>query len=373
MGRIPVLLAALVAGVGAAPAEADPITPVSSASPPVYATTTTFDIPYTATDDGGPGVGRVDLYAKAPGDPGYLLVASDNTPDTPTFSYTASAGDGSYGFYTVAEDTQGVPELPPAGDDGTTLLDTAAPQSGASAPASSGGGPLTISYTAADSGSGVASVELWAKAPGDSGYSLAGTDTTPDSPSFTYNPTAGNGTYGFFTVASDRAGSREPQPASPDATTNVQSTSAPPPATSQSGGSGAGVTIAQLPAAPTPAKPGSTQQLVAAVLLNGRQRLGQVLRRGLGLQLYAYRAVSLRLALLVPARTAKALGMRDRRVAVHAWQVITPAIYPIRLRLKQNAIRRLRGRSKIRFEIRSRLSTDQGSSSASNRFTLSRG
>jgi hypothetical protein len=102
-----VVVAAVVgvqlAFAGAARAEG---TPVSAAAPPQYATTT-FDIPYTASDDGGPGLDHVDLYVKGPNDVDWRPqpVANDTTPDdTQSFSYMADQGDGSYAFYTVAVD-----------------------------------------------------------------------------------------------------------------------------------------------------------------------------------------------------------------------------------------------------------------------------
>ena len=55
-------------------------------------------------------------------------------PAGAAFSYTATAGDGSYGFYTVATDNAGNAQATPAGAQATTVLDTAAPSSTASSP-----------------------------------------------------------------------------------------------------------------------------------------------------------------------------------------------------------------------------------------------
>ena len=52
-----------------------------------------------------------------------------------SFSYTATAGDGSYGFYTVATDNAGNAQATPAGAQATTVLDSTAPSSTASSPA----------------------------------------------------------------------------------------------------------------------------------------------------------------------------------------------------------------------------------------------
>ena len=76
------------------------------------------------------------LYAQAPGQTGYTKVATDSSGSgSGSFSYTATAGDGSYGFYTVATDNAGNAQATPAGAQAATLLDTTAPSSTASSPA----------------------------------------------------------------------------------------------------------------------------------------------------------------------------------------------------------------------------------------------
>src|SRR5204862_7081559 len=146
----------------------------------------------TTSDDPGSSITKVDLYAKGPADAGFAPVATHTAPDTSNFTYTATEGDGTYAFYTRASD--GLTDEPDhAGADGSTLVDTTPPASQASAPASSSGGPIPISYSASDAGSGVQSVELWVKRPGSSSYALTDTDASPGSPSFSYRPAAGGG------------------------------------------------------------------------------------------------------------------------------------------------------------------------------------
>jgi hypothetical protein len=129
---LPVVLTTVVVAVLApAPAVAvkDRPAPSSNAIPPFYSTATTFEVPYAAS--GGPGVSElagVDLYLKAPGEVIYSLAATDPTPETPSFSYQAAAGDGTYAFYTVAVDQLGHTEAPPR----TRLATVAAPGSRAS-------------------------------------------------------------------------------------------------------------------------------------------------------------------------------------------------------------------------------------------------
>jgi hypothetical protein len=339
--------------------------PVSAASPPQYATTATFDIPYTASDDGGPGLDRVDLYVKGPTDLDWSAqpVATDTPDDTQSFSCTAGEGDGSYAFYTVAVDKTPISELPNLLGDGHTLVDTAAPASSASAPATTAGGPIAVTYTANDSGSGVGSVELWAKGANDPDYALAATDTTLDSPSFTYTPAAGDGTYSFYTIAVDKADKREAAPNAADATTVVQSPTQQPDAGTD------GQTIAQLPAT-------QNQQpalaIVAAVTLPGKQNLRVVLRKGLLVKLSAYRPVTLHLTLLLQPRTAKTVGLRKRVLVTRTVRAPEPDLYPIRLRLKKATAKRLRGLKTARFELRTVLATGAGTSKTSSRFMLTR-
>src|SRR5207244_634492 len=124
--------------------------------------------------------------------------------------YTAAAGDGNYGFYTLATDKAGNAESAPSSPDTTTLVDTQAPNSSASSPAYSTSTGFSVSYNAADpvkSGSlgpasGLDSVDLYVKVPGASGYVLAhhfGSAAAADS--FGYTAAAGDGNYGFYTLA----------------------------------------------------------------------------------------------------------------------------------------------------------------------------
>jgi hypothetical protein len=204
--------------------DVDATAPTSSASADAYSRSTTLSVSYTAADGAdGSGLARVDLYVRGPGDAGYSKVASDASPQAGgSFSYAAGA-EGTYGFYTVAIDQAGNAEAAPATADAATELDVQAPTSAATAPATSTSSSITIAYSASDGGSGVARVDLFAQAPGQPQYALVASDTSPQATgSFTY-PTTGDGTYRFYTVAADRAGNVELPPATPDATTSVDS------------------------------------------------------------------------------------------------------------------------------------------------------
>jgi hypothetical protein len=115
------------------------------------------------------------------------------------------------------------------------VVDKVKPTSAASAPATSSSNSITVTYTASDDRSGLDKVELYVKPPSAATYSLAGTDTTPDTTqSFSYTAAAGDGAYAFYTRAYDKASNAEDAPATPDATTTVST--APPPPTFTFGG-----------------------------------------------------------------------------------------------------------------------------------------
>jgi peptidoglycan/xylan/chitin deacetylase (PgdA/CDA1 family) len=198
----------------------DTVAPHSSATSPPYSTSTTMSVSYTASDTSGSGVATVELWAKAPAASVYTKAKTDTAPGASgSFGYTATGGDGSYRFYTVATDRAGNRETTST-PQATTLLDTIVPASAATSPAYSTSTTMSVTYTASDAGSGLATIELWAKAPGASAYTQASTDTTPSaSESFGYTAAAGNGSYSFYTVATDKAGKRQAAPSTPQATT----------------------------------------------------------------------------------------------------------------------------------------------------------
>jgi phosphodiesterase/alkaline phosphatase D-like protein len=210
---------------------ADTNAPSSSATAPAFSGTSTWGVSFTAADNsGGSGLASVELWVKPPGASGYSKVAADTTGSASgSFTYTSSAGQGTYSFYTVATDKAGNTEAAPSTPDATTVLDTSSPASTGSAPAYSTTSSWSVSYSAADNsgGSGLASVELWVKPPGASSYAKAGTDSSPGATgSISYTSGGTNGTYSFYTIAVDKAGNREPVPSAGDAAT-VLDTAAP--------------------------------------------------------------------------------------------------------------------------------------------------
>jgi peptidoglycan/xylan/chitin deacetylase (PgdA/CDA1 family) len=211
----------------------DTVAPSSAASSAAMSNKATIGVSYTASDNqGGSGVAEVDLYAEAPGQSSYSKVASDTSgAASGSFSYVAPAGDGTYRFYTVATDNAGNVQASPSGAQATTLLDTVAPASQASAPPPAYSSPIVVSYTASDNqgGSGLAEVDLYAEGPGQSSYSRVASDTSGSaSGTFNYTPSSGGGTYAFYTIAADNAGNAQATPSSAQTSTSyVVDTTAP--------------------------------------------------------------------------------------------------------------------------------------------------
>ena len=153
----------------------------------------------------------------------FSLAATDTSPESPSFTYSPSLGNGTYQFYTRARDLSGNYEAAPSpAPDDSTLFDTVKPSVtiGNGVGNTSTTSPFTVTYQApSDSGgadaSGVKEVELWVRRPGDPttgptlGYSHALTDTDISTRSFSYTPDAGEGTYRFIARARDNAGNLE--------------------------------------------------------------------------------------------------------------------------------------------------------------------
>ena len=185
----------------------DTVAPSIQASAPAYATSSALAVGYTASDADS-GLARVDLFVRAPGATGFVLAGSGTSG---SFSYLATSA-GPYVFHTVATDRAGNSAT---SDDVTTFFDPTAPSSSATAPAYSASTTITVGSAAADADSGVATVELYAKGPGDSAFTKV--------PSFTYTA-SGPGAVAFATRAIDKAGNAEPVPTAAQATTIVDLT-----------------------------------------------------------------------------------------------------------------------------------------------------
>src|SRR5205823_2727566 len=202
--------------------------PSSLASSPTYNNDGTIDVSYTASDTGGSGLKRVDLYVKTPSGSSYTLAMSDvvgtgtgidNTfaYSVPTVSGPTDYVQGTYRFYTRATDVADNVEAAPANPDATTtqtLQDSIAPSLSVSHSANGAGwnnsSPVTVTITSADTGSGIAAAPSCtvdgspATVTGSASpyaVSVSGEGTHPVSCSVSDN--AGNSNTGLDTVKLD--------------------------------------------------------------------------------------------------------------------------------------------------------------------------
>jgi hypothetical protein len=170
----------------------------------------------------------VRVYAGT-GTGGTLLQTRSASADPGTGAYSVAASSLASGTYTAQAS-----QADSAANTGTSAartfsVDVTAPASQASAPATSNTTALTVTYSASDANSGLATVELWAKPAGAANYAKVATDSSPAaSGSFPYTAAAGDGTYSFYTRATDKAGNPEAITGTADATTVIDTGEADP-------------------------------------------------------------------------------------------------------------------------------------------------
>src|SRR5205807_2624189 len=124
------------------------------------------------------GVSSVDLYVKKPGDSSFSLENARGA-GRERFNYTVPTTEGkpdngSYAFYTSAHDKAGNDEAAKSTAETTRLEATAPGSSGAASAQFDNTGTISVDAHASDASpsSGVASVDLYVKKPGDSSFSL---------------------------------------------------------------------------------------------------------------------------------------------------------------------------------------------------------
>jgi hypothetical protein len=113
---------AAIAAAGSNGKCTDEIAPTSSATAPATSGGP-IAVNWTASDTGGSGLTRVALWVRAPGQSGFTEVAvSSGAATSGMFTYTPSAGNGDYAFYTLAEDANCGREAAPAAPQAVTTV-----------------------------------------------------------------------------------------------------------------------------------------------------------------------------------------------------------------------------------------------------------
>ncbi|MBN2207947.1 MAG: Ig-like domain repeat protein, partial [Candidatus Coatesbacteria bacterium] len=191
--------------------------PYSSCSSPGSSNSPAVSIGFSASDTGGSGLYQTHLYYRFGS--GSWTDCDQKTESSGTFSFTASDGEGVYYFQTIAEDRAGNLESGPSGNgDDSTVYDATAPYSRCVSPEYANSSPIVVNFDADDAVSGIASVVLWYNWGGqdwkDAGLSESGT-----SGSFGFEPVDGEGTYEFYTIATDEVGNVESPPGTGDDST----------------------------------------------------------------------------------------------------------------------------------------------------------
>jgi len=109
----------------------------------------------------------------------------------------------------------------------TVTLDNTPPVSEAMPPGY-GNKELSISWTASDDFSGVASAKLWYKKEAEGTWNNTGISQDGESGTFAYTPSEGEGSYYFATRATDNMGNREAKPLDSGDGVTIYDTTAPP-------------------------------------------------------------------------------------------------------------------------------------------------
>ncbi len=148
----------------------------------------------------------------------WSLYSNDTSAASWTSSFSMPDGEGFYEFYSRAGNLTSIEYEPaPLGADALVIYDTMAPLSSVDtiAPYWHKTNSLTITATANDLLSGIASVELWYSFEGG-GYSNFGTDTIAPY-SWNFNWPDGVGDYSFYSRSTDNVGNYETVPSPSDA------------------------------------------------------------------------------------------------------------------------------------------------------------
>jgi len=211
------------ANVEAAPSAADDSTefdttePQSSCTSPPFATSSPFAVDFTASDSPSSGVAETQLWYRCNGS-AWTYSGLSETGTSGSWYFSPAEGDGTYEFYTIATDNAGNVEGPPVTADDSTIFDTAAPQSSASSPGSVTSAPFDVDFTASDTGSGMAETALRYRF-NDGAWQDWGAAQSGTSGNFDFDAPDGEGTFDFYTIATDSAGNAEAAPSAPDCTT----------------------------------------------------------------------------------------------------------------------------------------------------------
>ncbi len=211
--------------VQAAPVAAQASTSVFTVPPtsgvsalPQYETSTSFTVSWSGTDSAGPGIATYSVFVSTNG--GVFTAFQTNTAQT-SATFTGTSGN-TYSFYSVATDRAGNVQAKPGTAQASTTIDSVPPTSSVTVlPSTETSTSFTVSWSGSDTGgSGIASYSVFVSTNGGA-FSASQTNTTQTSATFTGS--TGN-TYGFYSIATDKAGNVQPTPAQAQTSTTINTT-----------------------------------------------------------------------------------------------------------------------------------------------------
>jgi hypothetical protein len=193
----------------------DTVAPTSIVAALPAFTLPTFTITWSGSDNpGGSGLASYDVFVSDNG--GAFVALLTNTIFTST-TFTGINGH-TYSFDSIATDNVGNQQVMPSTPQATTTVDATPPTSTVAALPAFSSAVFTVNWSGNDGiGSGIASYSVYVSDNGGI-FTLLLTNTTQTSTTFT----GVNGhTYGFYSVATDNVGNREPTPLAAEAVTRV--------------------------------------------------------------------------------------------------------------------------------------------------------
>ena len=130
-----------------------------------------------------------------------------------------------------------------------------------------------------------------------------------------------------------------------------------------------------IPSQPAPSpQSGPSIPLVAALMLPKGQKLGVVLRRGLQLRVYAYKAIHLSVSATLAPATARRVHVSPRTPAIRhkALKFDKPGVYQVRARLTHRVVTRLRHARRAKLRLRTALQAAGNQTSTVSPVSLAR-